>query len=139
MATWFWTYRTDYPWTETVTIEVHAAPKRKWEVSLRLPAWCQNPTMSLNGEPVEAEVRNGYATMTRHWGIGDAMELTLPMPAHLMAGHPFIESTRSAVAIVRGPIVYCIEACDQPRAAADATVSIDPKASLRSAWRPDVL
>ncbi len=61
------------------------------------------------------------------------------MPAQFMAGNPFIEATRSAVAIVRGPIVYCIEACDQPGAAIDTTITVDPNAALRSVWRPDVL
>ena len=77
--------------------------------------------------------------MTRHWVPGDVVVLTLPMPALFMAGHPFIESTRSAVAIVRGPIVYCIEACDQPGSATEMTVTIDPNAALQSIWRPDVL
>jgi uncharacterized protein len=130
---------TGYPWTETVSVEIRVAPEHEWELALRFPAWCQEPAVSLNGEAIEPGCRKGYATMTRHWVSGDVVELTLPMPAQLMAGHPFIESTRSAVVIVRGPIVYCIEACDQPRAFADMTVTIDPKAALQSTWHSDVL
>ncbi len=67
--------RTGYPWSETVTVEVRAAPQQEWELALRLPAWCQDPTVSLNGEPIEPERRSGYATMRRHWVTGDVVEL----------------------------------------------------------------
>ncbi len=130
---------TGYPWSETVSMEVRGAPEHEWELSLRLPAWCREPAVALNGTAVEPGNRNGYATMTRRWASGDVVVLTLPMPAHCIAGHPFIESTRSSVAVVRGPIVYCIEACDQPHAGADMTLTIDPNAALQSVWRPDLL
>jgi hypothetical protein len=128
---------TGYPWAETVTVEVRAAPERDWELSLRLPAWCRGATVSLNGTALEIQHRNGYAILTRRWMTGDVVVLTLFMPAHFMTGHPFIEATRSAVAIVRGPIVYCVEACDQ--AVPGATVTIDTNAGLQSVWHPDLL
>ena len=130
---------TAYPWTETVTVDVRGTPADAWELSLRLPAWCQDPTVSLNGAVIAPERRNGYAALTRRWTIGDVVVLTLPMPARFMVAHPFIESTRSSVAIVRGPVVYCIESCDQPGVADHATVTIDPRAPLTSVWHPDVL
>jgi hypothetical protein len=95
--------------------------------------------VSLNGSFVEAERSDGYARLTRIWEAGDAVVLTLPMPARFVAGHPLIESTRSSVAIVRGPLVYCIEACDQSVVTADATVTIDPRTPLQSVWRPELL
>jgi DUF1680 family protein len=131
--------RTDYPWSETVTFEVRAAPADAWELSLRLPAWCRDPTVALNGTTIDTDHRNGYATIRRRWIAGDVVMLTLPMPAQLFAGHPFIESTRSSAAIVRGPIVYCIEECDESPDAAGMTVFIDEDAALRSVWRPDLM
>ena len=130
---------TCYPWTDTVRMEVRGVPEHEWELSLRLPAWCRDPTISLNGTVIEPGHRNGYATVNRRWAMGDAVVLTLPMHAQFIAGHPFIESTRSAVAIVRGPIVYCVEACDQPGNIVDMTVTIDPRVALQSVWRPDLL
>lgn len=131
--------RTGYPWSETVTVDVRAGSGAAWELALRLPAWCTDPTVSLNGSFVEAERRDGYARMTRIWEAGDAVVLTLPMPARFVTGHPLIESTRSSVAIVRGPLVFCIEMCDQPGLTADATVAIDPRTPLQSIWRSDLL
>ena len=128
---------TGYPWTETVTVAVREAPERDWELSLRLPAWCHDATVSLNGTSLEIQHRNGYALLTRHWTTGDIVVLTLPMPPRFMAAHPFIESTRSSVAITRGPIVYCVEACDLTLA--DVMVTIDPHAGLQSIWQPDLM
>jgi DUF1680 family protein len=130
---------TDYPWGESVSLEVRAAPEDEWELSLRLPAWCLQPTISLNGVAVDTDPRNGYTTLTRRWVAGDLVVLTLPMPAQLVAGHPLIESTRSSAAIMRGPIVYCLEQCDQPPRAADMMLTVDANADLRSVWRADLL
>jgi len=130
---------TGYPWTETVTIDVRSTPADVWELSLRMPAWCQDSTVSLNGMVIEPELRHGYARVTRRWTAGDVVLLTLPMPGRFIAAHPSIESSRSSVAIIRGPVVYCIEHCDQPGVPADATVSIDAHASLNTVWRPELL
>jgi uncharacterized protein len=130
---------TDYPWSGTVTIDVRTTPDTEWALSLRLPAWCIDPTVALNGAIVEAARSKGYATTTRRWVPGDVVVLTLPMPPQFMRGHPNIEATRASVAITRGPIVYCIESCDQPQDVADMTVTIDPRLPLQDVWRPDFL
>ncbi len=83
--------RTGYPWSETVTLQVRDAPARDWELSLRLPSWCRQPTVSLNGVVTEANSRCGYATISRRWNAGDVVVLRLPMPARFVSGHPLIE------------------------------------------------
>lgn len=127
---------TDYPWDGTVAIEVLAAGDSERELSIRLPGWCREPTLSLNGSAMEYERAMGYATIKRRWNVGDALVLAMPMPLHLMAAHPRIEAARASVAIVRGPIVYCIEDCDQPP---NTTITLDPAAELQERWRPDLL
>src|SRR5207244_683754 len=57
---------------------------------------------------------NGYVEIQRSWRTGDRIELVLPMEPRFTASHPRVESTRGTVAIERGPVVYCLEQCDQP-------------------------
>jgi len=40
--------------------------------------------------------------------------LELPMPVRLVEGHPKIEETRNQVAVLRGPLAYCLESVDLP-------------------------
>ena len=131
--------RSDYPWDGTVTIEVLAAPEGAYELSIRIPGWCLEPAVSLNGSAVEHARAKGYATFRRAWAVGDTVVLTVPMPVQLMAANPVVESTRASVAIVRGPLVYCIEDCDQPHEAAAIAITVDPEAALLERSRPDLL
>jgi DUF1680 family protein len=45
----------------------------------------------------------------RRWRAGDTLELDLPMAARLMTAHPLVEEDRNHVAVMRGPLVYCLE------------------------------
>jgi DUF1680 family protein len=38
--------------------------------------------------------------------------LDLPVRPRLMQGHPLVEETRNQVAVMRGPLVYCLESTD---------------------------
>ena len=42
------------------------------------------------------------------------MELTLPVAVRLVRAHPMVEGTRNQVAVMRGPVVYCLESPDPP-------------------------
>jgi len=130
--------RTMYPWDETVRFEVRATPETVWELALRIPTWCEYAAITVNGATVEFEVKDGYATVEWLWSAGDIVELRLPMPVQLVSAHPFVESARASAAIVRGPLVYCIEACDQP-GDGSSTTTLDADAPLRPVWRDDLL
>ena len=130
---------TEYPRRETVAVTVRATHENPWELALRLPAWCRDPTITLNGDDVEYERRKGYAVVARHWRASDTLVLTLPMEARLMRANPLVESARGAAAIVRGPLVYCLEEHDQPVGISAASIALDPRGELVSSWRPDLL
>jgi len=42
------------------------------------------------------------------------VELDLPMPVHRVYAHEKVQDDQGKVALMRGPIVYCLEAVDQP-------------------------
>ena len=42
------------------------------------------------------------------------MELDLPMEISMLEAHPLVEEVRGHVAVMRGPIVYCLESVDLP-------------------------
>ncbi len=131
--------RTGYPWDGTVTVEMLATRDAACELSFRLPGWCREPSVSLNGFAVDHTRENGYATLRRRWSVGDVVTLTMPMPVQLMAPNPLVESARASVAIARGPIVYCVEACDQTEGMDATALTIDPGIDMQERWRPDLL
>jgi uncharacterized protein len=130
---------TDYPWGGTVRLGVERTGEAAWALALRAPAWCASPAVRLNGVAVAATPGpDGYVRLERAWRAGDRVELVVPIEPRFTAPHPRIESTRAAVAIERGPVVYCLEQCDQPTVdVRDAWV--DTQAPLSEMWRPDLL
>ena len=67
--------------------------------------------MTVAGAPVAA-APGTYAAVRRQWRAGDRVTLTLPLRAELVTAHPRLEQDRNQVAVVRGPVVYCLEAVD---------------------------
>ena len=57
-------------------------------------------------------MQTGYAVIERMWKKGDQIELALPMPIRRVYAHPNIEADRGRVALMRGPLVYCLEEVD---------------------------
>ncbi|MHB8519747.1 MAG: glycoside hydrolase family 127 protein [Limisphaerales bacterium] len=105
---------TDYPWDGKVTLKPEPASPVTCALHLRVPGWCEGATVSVNGEKVaDPRFERGYFVVSREWHRGDAVELNLPMPVRLVAANPEVKADHGCIAIQRGPIVYCLESCDQ--------------------------
>ena len=96
--------RTDYPWDGRITLTLKKA-KGLATVKLHKPAWCQKYTVTVNGQPAGL-------TISRQWKKGDQIELVLDMPVRLVEANPLVEESKNQVAVMRGPVVYCLEAQD---------------------------
>ncbi|MFG1924173.1 glycoside hydrolase family 127 protein [Cryptosporangium sp. NPDC048952] len=119
---------TDYPWDGRVSITVTPSePGAEWTLALRIPGWCPSPL--LNGEPVASE----YAEVTRAWQPGDVVTLDLPMPARVVSAHPRVDAIRGCAALLRGPLVYCLEQTDLPADVLLDDVSLDASAPVDAA------
>jgi DUF1680 family protein len=88
-------------------------------LSLRVPAWCADARLTVNGAPVTTPAEEGYLRLGGTWQAGDRIELTLAMPAELVAAHPRVDAVRGAVALARGPLLYCLEQADLDAELAD--------------------
>jgi DUF1680 family protein len=120
--------QTRYPWNGRVEIVVTpAAAGQRFALHVRIPGWAhgeawpsdlyryldksngQQPTLALSGQAVPLDIANGYVTIDRAWQAGDKVTLDLPMPVRRVVANDKVEADRGRVALVRGPIVYCIE------------------------------
>jgi len=129
---------TDYPWSGDVVITVDKTDGSAWELALRVPGWCPGATVAVSGEPV-GEYRGGvYATVERAWRPGDTVVLRLSMAPRFMAPNPRIDAIRGSVAVMRGPLVYCLESVDQPDVDL-LDVTVDPGSAMATTWEPDLL
>ena len=104
------TQQTDYPWDGKVTMTVSEAGNEPFSIRLRIPGWAENAELTVNGETFAGPLEPGtYAQIERQWKSGDVIELDLPLCVRLMAATPKVKKLRGKVAVMRGPIVYCME------------------------------
>ena len=107
------TEETNYPWEGDIALRFDEAPKNEFSIFLRIPGWCHNAKILLNGKPLSTKIESGkYAAVKRKWNKGDRLQLVLEMPVAMIEANPLVEETRNQVAVKRGPVVYCLESTD---------------------------
>lgn len=132
------TISTDYPWNGQVKVTVAETDDAPWTLSLRIPGWCKQAQLKVNGRQVPSAGGGTYAQIERTWQPDDVVELELPMPPRLTRPHPYVDDLRGTAAIERGPLVYCLEAVDQPAGLDLRQVALSSD-ELQSNWQADLL
>jgi DUF1680 family protein len=133
-----WRVTTEYPWDGRVKLRARLAQPASFQLRLRVPGWCEGATVSVNGKRISQPVlERGYFVLAREWQNGDTVELNFPMPVQRVVAHPRVKADHGLAALQRGPIVYCVEQCDQ--AAPLERLYLPPDAKLEPEARPRLL
>jgi uncharacterized protein len=117
--------KTDYPWSGQVSITVNPKETKTFTLYVRVPdhrtstLYTSAPvveglkSLSVNGNPVEIKMKNGYAVITREWKTGDKVDFEIPMEVQRITADNRIVADRGTVALRYGPLVYCVEEADK--------------------------
>ncbi|MDP6635405.1 MAG: glycoside hydrolase family 127 protein [Phycisphaerae bacterium] len=148
--------KTDYPWDGKVKLTVTPKAAIEFTLRLRIPGWALGrpvPTdlyrfanataapvsLKVNGKTADAKPQaDGYAQLKRTWKPGDTVELDISMPVKRVYAHRKVKADVGKTAIMRGPLVYCIETADNPDTNIPKVV-LPPTAKLKAAHRADLL
>ncbi len=93
---------TDYPFEDTVCFRFSLDTPLSFSFYLRIPSWCTNPHISVNGEEVTFAVDKGFAKVERAFAMGDTVTLCLPSEAKICTYHD------SGRFVEKGPLVYTL-------------------------------
>ncbi len=118
---------TGYPWADAIDLTLTQVPPEPFTLSLRVPAWCDEAALVLNGQPLELQAERGQLHVIRAWAVGDRLRLTLARPPRVTAPDPRIDAIRGCLAVERGPIVYCVEARDLPAGTELTDLTLDAR------------
>ncbi|TYP78925.1 glycoside hydrolase family 127 protein [Paenibacillus methanolicus] len=131
--------QTNYPWDATIDLAVSPDQPAAFTVAIRVPGWCENPSIVVNGQRVDiqAAMTKGYARINRVWEAGDVIRIELTMTIKRMYAHPNVRVNAGKVALQRGPIVYCLEEADNGAVLPD--IALPEQAPLEARFRPDIL
>lgn len=97
---------THYPFDEKVTLTIQAQAAATFPLYLRVPGWCERPTVAINGKLVTVAAKpRQFIVITRQWDNGDKLELTLPMKVRFRVW----EKNHHSVSVDRGPLTYSLK------------------------------
>ncbi|MCD8268938.1 MAG: glycoside hydrolase family 127 protein [Parabacteroides sp.] len=105
---------TNYPWDGLVTLTVTSAQPLDKELRIRIPGWCKNYTLAVNGNKANSIINKGYAVI-KDWKSGDRITLDMDTPVETVSADPRVKQNVGKCAIQRGPLVYCLEEIDNTK------------------------
>ena len=97
---------THYPFDENVRIVVNTPSPVEFPLYLRIPGWCYNATVSVNGTSVNTDaVTSSYIRLENKWKEGDVVELVLPMKLSLTKW----AENKNSVSVNYGPLTFSLK------------------------------
>ncbi len=93
---------TNYPFEDRIRFHISTSSPVQFPLHLRIPGWCSQPGISINGETIDFEMGKGMVVLDRTWKEGDLVQLVLPMEVKLSR---WVENS---VSVARGPLVYVL-------------------------------
>ncbi len=103
---------TRYPWEGKVKFTLEVERPVKIRLMFRVPQWCGDCQLSVNGIPQSVSPEKGYGVIERIWDSGDQAEVNMEMPIQRISAHPAVSQDFGKIALQRGPLVYCLEDAD---------------------------
>jgi hypothetical protein len=97
---------TGYPFSEDIEFEIRTIKRpQSFAIALRIPGWCDNASISVNGKSTTATRADGYAVLRRSWQSGDRVRLTLPGGLRCES----IGDDPNTIAFLNGPLVLAAD------------------------------
>lgn len=101
---------TEFPWENTVTIRLSDVFGKGIRLMVRIPDYAENFCVHRGQEEVSFENRKGYAEVdVKEDGT---YEVSFEAPPQFVRANPKVRADAGRAAIVRGPLVYCLEEAD---------------------------
>ena len=129
------TVDTNYPWDGTIAVTNRQTAS--YELAIRIPDWCDDFTLTSFGENISYEKEKGFVIIKKEFASGETFVLDLTMNTRLMTANPHVREDIGKVAVLRGPVVYCLEEKDNGSLLSD--IYLEPKEEIHVTYEPQLL
>lgn len=131
------TFETDYPWNGQVKIRIENQEDSSFALALRIPGWCSSYSLKVNGQEEKHHLKTGYVLLDREWKNGDEILLDMEMPVQIVEANPRVREDIGKVAVMRGPLVYCLEETDNGDQLQEIYLKEEPE--FKEIFEPELL
>ena len=129
---------TTYPFGSQVGLTLQAEGTDPMTVALRIPQNTTLKSLTLDGRPCgDGTMQDGYLRITRDWSTPAVLELDLDMPVVPVYANPHVRSDVGKAAVMKGPVVYCLEEADNGKNLGALELAAD--ADFTEEYDPDLL
>lgn len=101
----------DYPWKGNMSVSYDGEDGVAMKYAVRIPGWCKEWEIKVP-ENKTCRQENGYYYVEGIWNQGDVIEINLPMKPRILMADERVREDIGKVAVVKGPVVYCMEEVD---------------------------
>ncbi|NNV54776.1 glycoside hydrolase family 127 protein [Limnovirga soli] len=144
----------NYPWDGALSFTVIPAAAQEFTILMRIPGWAKNEampsnlytfanntdkkaTITINGEPIDYTLQNGYAVLNRKWKKGDKILVTLPMDVREVMANENVKEDIGKLALQRGPLIYCAEWPDNH--GKTSNIILPANSAFTTTFKPELL
>lgn len=101
------TLDTKYPFDDLLSFIVEGE-KNNVSLKFRVPEWCSDPQLTINGKPVSAAIEDGFMIPDVTFNSGDRLELRFPMKVKVLHIDDSDRSKNYPIALKYGPLVFSL-------------------------------
>lgn len=101
---------TEYPDNGRVRIKVNSRSARA-KLAVRIPGFAPDTVVTVDGRRITEQPVDGYMVLPIGAGAA-AVTLDIPLEPRVMRANPNVREDIGKAAVVRGPVVYCLEETD---------------------------
>lgn len=101
----------NFPWENTMTFTVSAPKATEMTLAFRIPNYAKNFKVMCDGSQITGTVERGYFKVTGQFEQ-KTFTITFDAPAQFIHANPQVRADAGKVALVKGPLVYCLEEQD---------------------------
>ena len=144
----------NYPWDGALKFIINPKNAATFNMLIRMPGWAQSQAIpsdlyqfakkltsttviKVNGQSVEYDIQNGYASINRTWKKNDKVEVNFAMEVQRVVASEKIKDDIGKVALQRGPLMYCAEWVDNNGKASN--IIMPANTIFTTAFKPDLL
>ena len=100
------------PWDGDVSVRVESENNVSMTIALRIPGWCEDEFELEGAIGKECFMKDGYLYVSGNWNSKDKLHLHFSMKTRVIQSDSRVRHDEGKIAIMRGPIVYCLEEKD---------------------------
>lgn len=127
----------DFPWNENISFKLSGEKASKGTIAFRIPEYAQGFRISHNGEMIykagektykqdDIKIENGYIEITGTFKE-EVFDIKVDSKPLFIHANPLVRADSGKTAIMKGPLVYCLEETDNGDNLASIFIDTDQK------------